>query len=149
MPGRRGAMEHVQLLHHLGDFRHDLHRACTGTDDAHALAGEVYMIIPPRRMERFALKRFHAFDPGQFRCRKGTVCQHHVTRAHLVTTVRGDDPARRSLVPLGADPGSGLEEFGHLQSGEPPAREAESGAFPAPGRADRTGRCAGETGEER
>jgi formylglycine-generating enzyme required for sulfatase activity len=36
---------------------------------------------------------------------------------------------QRGLIPLGADPASGLQEFAHLESGEPPRRDPATGAL--------------------
>ncbi|MHC4141626.1 MAG: serine/threonine-protein kinase [Planctomycetota bacterium] len=45
------------------------------------------------------------------------------------------------LVPVGQDPDSGLFEFAHLQTGEPPARDPVTGRFPVAGEAPGVSAC--------
>ena len=60
---RRGALEDVHLADLVGDPRDELDRRGAGADDRDALAGEVVVVVPLRRVERRALEAAHAADP--------------------------------------------------------------------------------------
>ena len=63
-PGRR-ALEHVQLGHLRLDLGDELDRGGAGADHGHALAGQVVVVVPLRRVEGLALEALEARDLWQ------------------------------------------------------------------------------------
>ncbi len=90
----------MQVLHLLGDLRHQLHRAGAGADHRDGLALEVVTVIPARRMEGAALEILQALQLRNLRL----VQLAHRRDQHLglddLAAAQPDAPQRARLVPV-------------------------------------------------
>ncbi|GAA3194639.1 hypothetical protein GCM10020255_095870 [Rhodococcus baikonurensis] len=59
---RRRALVHVEMRDLLADGRHDLDGGGAGSDDGHALAGQIRVVVPARGVEDLALESVDALD---------------------------------------------------------------------------------------
>ena len=96
---RRCPLEHVQLVHHVGQLGDRLHRGGAGADDADPLALQGDVVVPARCVERGTLEALHPVDAGQLRARQDPVGEDHEPGTHGVTPIGGHRPAPGRLVP--------------------------------------------------
>ena len=95
-----GALVDVEVRDLLGDLGHDLDRRRAGADHRDALAGQVVVVVPARRVEDLAGEGVDAVDLGQSRLGEAAGAgDQHV--GHHVAVVGADAPHLLVLVPGG------------------------------------------------
>ena len=99
---RGRALEQVQLGRLLGHAGHELDRAGPGSDDSDALAPEVVVVVPLRRVEDLALEVLHARELGITRDVQSTDAGHQGPADVLGSVAGRDQPRLALLVVLGA-----------------------------------------------
>ena len=113
--GRRGSLEHVELIGVLTQVRYALNRRRSRSDDSDALTFQSdeatlgrtagVRVVPTAGVKGVTLERLDTRNTRQLGSMQRPIGHHHETRAHLVTAVGGDDPAADGVVPA---------HFGHF-----------------------------------
>ena len=98
-PVRRALVER-ELPDVLGDLGHELHRARGTADHGHRLAGEVVVVIPPRRVEQRARERVEPGDVGFHRRAEHAERADDHVGLELVTGLEREAPHRPFVVPV-------------------------------------------------
>jgi hypothetical protein len=98
---RRRALEDCDVLRVLAQLGHELDRAGPGPDDGDALAGQLDVVVPARRVERVAGEALPARDVGQHRPRQLADGGHEDGGLVRLATVGLDAPDTALLVERG------------------------------------------------
>jgi hypothetical protein len=96
-PARR-ALEDLDEVRLLDQFRDDLHGAGTRSDDGDTLAGEVVVVVPARAVNHLARIRVNASDVGQLVIGQWSGGQHHGAGGEAFATGRLHRPGAFGFV---------------------------------------------------